>query len=106
MCSGFHHTQCDCTCACAVACLHPHNPISNVVVSFDMYMYTDMGKNIHTCVASWCEESAQTIPGHMDKSVAKENNQLSHKLEPQEVDSLVQTSRRNDGAHACVSSTI
>ena len=34
----------------------------------------------------------------MQKSVAKGNNQLSQTLEPQEVDSLVQTPRRNDGA--------
>ena len=32
-CSKFNHMQRDCTCACAVACLHPHNSISNVVVS-------------------------------------------------------------------------
>ena len=34
----------------------------------------------------------------MEKSVAKANDQLSQKLEPQEVDSLVQTLRRNDQA--------
>ena len=33
VCSKFDHTQCGRTCACAVACLHPHNSISNVVVS-------------------------------------------------------------------------
>ena len=33
MCSKFNHTQGGRTCACAVACLHPHNSISNVVVS-------------------------------------------------------------------------
>ena len=33
VCSKFNHMQRDCTCACAVACLHPHNSISNVVVS-------------------------------------------------------------------------
>ena len=27
--------QCDCSCACAVACLHPHNSISNVVAVRD-----------------------------------------------------------------------
>ena len=32
-CSKFNHMQRDCTCACAVARLHPHNSISNVVVS-------------------------------------------------------------------------
>ena len=29
--------QRDCTCACAVACLHPHNSISNVVVSLTIH---------------------------------------------------------------------
>ena len=33
VCSKFNHMQRDCACACAVACLHPHNSISNVVVS-------------------------------------------------------------------------
>ena len=32
VCSKFNHMQRDCTCACSVACLHPHNSISNVVV--------------------------------------------------------------------------
>ena len=43
VCSGFNHMQCDCTCACAVACLHPHNSMSNVVVSFMIHdnMYTN-----------------------------------------------------------------
>ena len=31
VCSKFNHTQCGRTCACAVACLCPHNSISNVV---------------------------------------------------------------------------
>ena len=31
--SMFNHKQCGCPCACAVACLHPDNSISNVVVS-------------------------------------------------------------------------
>ena len=29
--------QRDCTCACAVACLHPNNSISNVVVSLTIH---------------------------------------------------------------------
>ena len=33
VCSKFSHTQCGRTCACAVACLCPHNSISNFVVS-------------------------------------------------------------------------
>ena len=37
MCSKFNHTQCGRTCACAVACLHPHNSISNVVVSLTIH---------------------------------------------------------------------
>ena len=45
-------------------------------------------------VANWCEELAQLIPGQthviMENSVAKVNDQLCHKLEPQEVDTLVQ----------------
>ena len=43
VCSKFNHMQRDCTCACAVACLHPHNSISNVVASVtihdDKYVY-------------------------------------------------------------------
>ena len=31
------HTQCGCPCACAVACLHPHNSISNFVVSLTIH---------------------------------------------------------------------
>ena len=53
--------------------------------------------NVHGAVASWCEELTQLIPvqSHliMDKSVARVNDQLSQKLEPQEMDSLVQTPR-------------
>ena len=37
VCSKFNHTQCGRTCACAVACLHPHNSISNVVVSLTIH---------------------------------------------------------------------
>ena len=44
VCSKFNHMQRDCTCACAVACLHPHNCISNVVVSLmildNIFFYT------------------------------------------------------------------
>ena len=58
--------------------------------------------NINGAVASWCEELAQLIPGQthvfIEKSVAKANDQLAQKLELQEVDSLVQTPRRNDQA--------
>ena len=45
---GFNHMQRDCTCACAVACLQPHNSISNVVVSLMIhdniyiYIYTNI----------------------------------------------------------------
>ena len=42
VCSKFHHTQCGRTCACAVACLYPHNSISNIVASVtnhDKYIY-------------------------------------------------------------------
>ena len=37
VCSKFNHTQCSRTCACAVACLRPHNSISNVVVSLTIH---------------------------------------------------------------------
>ena len=37
VCLQFNDMQRDCACACAVACLHPHNSISNVVVSLTMY---------------------------------------------------------------------
>ena len=37
VCSKFNHTQCGRTCACAVACLCPHNYISNVVVSVTIH---------------------------------------------------------------------
>ena len=39
----FNHPQCGPPCACAVACLHPHNSISNVVVSLTIH---DNLKNI------------------------------------------------------------
>ena len=43
MCSKFSHIQRECTCAYAVACLCPHNSISNVVASVtihdDKYLY-------------------------------------------------------------------
>ena len=45
VCSKFNHTQCGRTCARAVACLPPHNSISNVVVSLtihDIYIYIYM----------------------------------------------------------------
>ena len=37
VCSKFNHTQRDRTCACAVACLHPHNFTSSVVVSLTIH---------------------------------------------------------------------
>ena len=37
VCSRFNHTQCGRTCACAVACLCPHNSISNVVASLTIH---------------------------------------------------------------------
>ena len=37
MCAKFNHTQCGHTFACAVACLHPHDSISNVVVSLTIH---------------------------------------------------------------------
>ena len=37
VCSKFNHTPCGRSCACAVACLHPHNSNSNVVVSVTIH---------------------------------------------------------------------
>ena len=55
----------------------------------------------HGAVSNWCEELAQWIQGQneltVEKSVAKENEQLLKNVKPQEVNSLVQTSRSNDG---------
>ena len=55
--------------------------------------------SICVAVANWCEELTQLIPGQshlsMDIFVAKVNDQLSHKLEPQEVYYVVQTPRTN-----------
>ena len=52
MCSKFNHTPCGRSCACAVACLHPHNSISNVVVSVtihdDMKIFTGRSKTLLT----------------------------------------------------------
>ena len=44
VCSKFNHTQCGRTCACAVACLSPHNSISNVVVSLTIHDNVHMQK--------------------------------------------------------------
>ena len=50
-------------------------------------------------VANWCDELTQQILGHSflskEKSVANVNDQLCHKLEPREMDTLVQTPRTN-----------
>ena len=37
VCSKFNQTQCGRTCACVVACLCPHNSISNVAVSLTIH---------------------------------------------------------------------
>ena len=37
MCSKFNRTPCGLSCACAVACLCPHNSISNVVASLTIH---------------------------------------------------------------------
>ena len=44
VCSKFNHKQCGRTCACVVACLCPHNYISNVVVAVTtcIYIYIQM----------------------------------------------------------------
>ena len=58
--------------------------------------------SINGAVSRWCEELAQRILGQNElivgKSVAKENEQLLKKVNPQEVNSVVQTSRTTDGA--------
>ena len=51
VCSKFNHKQRDCTCACAVACLHPQNSISNVLVSLTIHdnmkiLLRDVAKNL------------------------------------------------------------
>ena len=52
--------------------------------------------------SSWCEELSQRILGQIslsvDKSISRVNHKLSKKLDPQEVDSLVQNPTRTDGA--------
>ena len=58
--------------------------------------------SIFGAVASWCDDLAQRILGQneliMEKSVAEENEHLLENVKPQEVSSLVQTPRSNDGA--------
>ena len=58
--------------------------------------------SIYEAASRWCEEFARRIPGRneliIEKSVAKENEQVLKKPEPQEVSPLVQTPRSNDGA--------
>ena len=57
--------------------------------------------SIYGAVSSWCEESAQRIPSQneltVEKTVAKENEQLLKNVKQQEVNSMVQTPRSNDG---------
>ena len=51
--------------------------------------------SIYGALANGCDELTHQIPGQsfpsMEKSVAKVSEQLCRKLEPQEVDTLVQT---------------
>ena len=49
VCSKFNHTQCGRTCACAVACLCPHNYISNVVVSVTTCINIQIFTGIEMC---------------------------------------------------------
>ena len=51
VCSKFNQTQCGRTCACAVACLCPHNSITNVVVFVTIHDDTDVHVNIFRDVA-------------------------------------------------------
>ena len=63
--------------------------------------------NIYGAVACWCEELVEENLGqtasHVGKSFSQENDQLSKKLDPQEVDLLVrnQTRTRKQLETAC-----
>ena len=76
------------------------SPQSLPMQGFYFAQFTQQISAVSTgAVAGWCENLAQLIPGQTqvstEKSVAKANDQLSQKLELQEVDSVVQTQRRN-----------
>ena len=55
--SKFNHTQCGRTCACAVACLCPHNSISNVVVSVTIHDDTA----VYVYIDKRCSKKHETI---------------------------------------------
>ena len=59
VCSKFNHMQRDCTCACAVACLHPHNSVSNVVVSLTIHDHENIYINISIFMR--CSKKHKTI---------------------------------------------
>ena len=55
--------------------------------------------SVYRAVGKWCDELTQQIPGQhfssMEKSVAKVNEQLRRKLEPEEVNTFVRTPGTN-----------
>ena len=58
--------------------------------------------SVHGAVSSWCKEFGQKIPHQKESTlewfVAKENEQLLKNVQPQEVNSLLQTPRSDDPA--------
>ena len=58
--------------------------------------------SIYGAVSRWCEDLPEKIPGetssHVDKSISREDDQLSKKLNPQELHSLVRNPMRTEGA--------
>ena len=57
VCSKFNHMQRDCSCACAVACLYPHNSISNVVASVAIH------DNINIFTRDVCKKNKTIVEG-------------------------------------------
>ena len=55
--SKFNHTQCGRTCARAVACLYPHNSISNVVASVTIH------DNMYICVRDVRKKHQTVVEG-------------------------------------------
>ena len=58
--------------------------------------------SLHGAVSNWCEELPQRTPNQkeltVEKSVAKENEQVLKNVKPQDVNSLVQTPRSDNAA--------
>ena len=60
VCSKFNHTQCGRTCACAVACVYPHNSISNVVVSLTIHGQ-HINKYIYIYIYQKCSKNMKPL---------------------------------------------